>query len=263
VTGDRDLKNVMAGPLVGRVVPAYPSSMRIGARPRDIASGNTGIRTSVEQADYLRWRIERPDGRRSLTWFATTSARGKLLIGSHQLIGTLQLSFLQGSWLIECSGDFTRRRLPPENDESICDYWMRAPKINDWYQASVILFPATTLAPMFQDEPPCSEVRKHRWDYRRSSDDVLEVQILFGGADCEAPAISDGSVLIGHVDLHRGVAVAVVAEARAMDIYTQRMIEGHRALATTSWQARRYAWGTTGDVPCLIDLAGLRGSIRV
>lgn len=239
--------------------------MRIGARPRDIASGNTGIRTCVEQADYLRWRIERPDGRRSLTWFATTSARrqkGKLLIGSHQLIGTLQLSFLQGSWLIECSGDFTRRRLPPENDESICDYWMRAPKINDWYQASVILFPATTLAPMFQDEPPCSGVRKHRWDHPRSSDDVLEVHILFSGADSEAPAISDGSGLIGHVDLHRGMAVAVVAEARAMDIHTQRMIEGHRALATTSWQARRYAWGTTGDVPCLIDLAGLRGAIR-
>lgn len=234
----------------------------MGARTRDIAPGKTGTRLSAEQADYLRWRVERPDGRRSLTWFVTTSAKGKLLIGSHQLIGTMQLSFLQGSWLIECSGDFTRRRLPREEDESICDYWMRAPKVDDWYQASVICFPTTTLAPMFEDQPPCSGVRKHRWD-PRSSDEVLEVQILLGDADSEAPTISDAGGLIGHVDLRRSVAVAVVSEARMMDIHTQRVIEGHRALATTSpRQASRYGWGITEDVPVIIDLAGLGRAIR-
>ena len=53
-------------------------------------------------------------------------------MGSHQLIGTMHLRLLQGSWLIDFSGDFTRRHVHPKDDG--------APKVNDWYCAALVLF---------------------------------------------------------------------------------------------------------------------------
>lgn len=167
----------------------------------------------------------------------------------------MQLSLLQGSWLIKCSGDFARRRLPTEQDESICDYWISAKKIDGWYQAAVVLFPAVTLA-SFQDESSGSGVTNYLWT-AEGADDVLAVQVLLGDAGSAAPAITDTSVLINRVDLRRGVAVAVIADAGVMDVCTRRVVEGRRARPIKSpRQALRYGWGSTGGVPGLIDLAG-------
>ena len=133
---------------------------------------------------------------------------------------------------------------------------MRAPKINGWYRAAAVVFPAVTLASV-QDETRCREVNQHLWT-PEGPEDVLEVQILLGDANSEAPAIiSDTGVLITRVDLRRDLAVAVVAQARVMDTYTRRVVEAHRALPTLSHrQAPRFGWGPPGGVPGLIDLAG-------
>ena len=97
----------------------------------------------------------------------------------------------------------------------------------------------------------------------RSRHEVLEVQIFFGEAGFEPPAISDSSDLIGHTVLSRGMALAAVANARGMDIHTQRIIEGHSVFAAMNpRQAPRYGWGTTASVPLLIDLAALRRTAR-